>query len=139
MPDLKKLLEPLDDEQMPDRWASIRRRDIASLPERRRSRMPVFAVAAAVVALLVAAVAGLAPLTGTQRVPGANDQPPAWVVDAAYQAAYNSGDITPDSAEWALLPRSAIPTPVGTAGAGSTEQEYVVVLHGRFTAYWAST
>jgi hypothetical protein len=140
MPDLKKLLEPLDDESLPDRWSSISRREVRPLPEPRRSRVPVFAVAAAVVALLVAAVFGLSPLTqeGDQRQPGSTDQPPDWLVQAAYQAAYGSGDLLPDSAAWALLPRNAIPTPVGTAGAGSTGLEYVIVLEGHFTAYWAS-
>ena len=140
MPDLKKLLEPLDDEQMPDRWASISRREVTPLPEPRRPRLPVFAVAAAVVALLVAAVSGLLPLANVaeQRQPGASDEPPAWLAEAAYKAAYLNGDMIPDSAQWALLPRNAIPTPVGTGGAGSTEQEYVIVLTGHFTAYMAS-
>ena len=33
---------------------------------------------------------------------------------------------------------NAIPTPVGTGGAGSKQMEYVIVLHGSFTAYGAS-
>jgi len=140
MPDLKQLLEPLDEVEMPDRWDAIRRRPVATSPEPRRSRVPAYAVSAAVAALIVTVVAGLLPLgkTPIERQPGAADQPPAWLAQAAYQAAYVNGDMLPERAEWALLPRNAIPTPVGAGGAGSTEMEYVIVLHGAFTAYASS-
>ena len=140
MPDLKHLLDPLEHDEMPDRWDSIRRRPVTPLPERHRSRLPVFAVVLAVVALTVSLVGGLLPLADETGGGGPNGgtAPPAWLAEAAYRAAYGAGDMLPDQAEWALLPRSAIPTPVGTAGAGDSTQEYVIVLRGHFTAYGAS-
>jgi hypothetical protein len=124
---------------MPDDWERITRREVTPSPVRSPSRLPVFAVVAASLALVVAVVAGLLPLARQADVPSGADEPPGWLVDAAYRAAYGNGDMLPDGAEWALLPRSAIPTPVGPAGAGSDERDYVVVLHGSFTGYGLSS
>src|SRR5262245_26107989 len=139
MPDLKQLLEPLEGDDMPDRWGSVRSRPIRPMAEPHRARLPVFAVVVAVLALAVSLVGGLLPLANTTTVGGPNGEaPPEWLAEAAYRAAYGAGDMLPDSAEWALLPGSAMPTPVGVDGAHDATEEYVVVLHGRFTAYNAS-
>jgi len=142
MPDLKDLLRPLDDEPMPDRWDRIRRRPIEPIEDPRRSRRIVpLATATAVSLLVVAVIAALGPLRGSghQTVGGTGtDQPPSWLVDAAYREAYGMGDMIPDSARWTLLPRSAIPTPVGPDGAGDPTENYVVVLHGNFVGYTLS-
>jgi thiol-disulfide isomerase/thioredoxin len=65
MRDLKDLLAPLADEEMPDRWDEVRRREPSKLPERRRGpRIATYAVSFAAAALVVVIVAGLEPLGG---------------------------------------------------------------------------
>jgi hypothetical protein len=142
MPDLKDLLRPLDDEPMPDRWERIRSRPVEPLedPSRRRRALAIVTAGAAAF-LVVAVIAALGPLGGGSPVTGGEpgtEQPPAWLVDAAYREAYGNGDLIPDSARWTLLPRSAIPTPVGPIGAGDPTEDYVVVLHGNFVGYTLS-
>jgi hypothetical protein len=139
MTDLKDLLQPLDDEPMPDGWDRIRRRPVEPLEDPRRPRRALALATAAIAGLLVIAIiAALGPLRGGRAgpvgQPGA-DQPPAWLVHAAYRTAYENGDLLPDSAQWTLLPRSAIPTPVGLAGAGDPTENYVIVLRGNFIGY----
>jgi len=56
MRDLKDLLEPLGDRPMPDRWDSIQRRPVQSLPEPHRSRLAPGIAAAAVAILAIAAI-----------------------------------------------------------------------------------
>jgi hypothetical protein len=140
MRDLKELLGPLADQEMPDRWDAIQRREPSKAPEpRRRSRIPVYAVSVAAAVLVLLIVARLAPLGGgggTAREPVAA-QPPQWLVQLAYEQAYQNGDLTPTSSEWVLSDADAIAPAVGLQSGDPSVEEYLVLLHGQFTAYMA--
>jgi hypothetical protein len=75
MRDLKDLLEPLGDRPMPDRWDSIQRRPVQSLPEPHRSRLAPGIAAAAVAILAIAAIVWLSPLGGTGTEPESSTSP----------------------------------------------------------------
>src|SRR6476646_4287258 len=140
MRDLKDLLEPLGDRPMPDRWDSIQHRPVGQLPEAHRSRLGAGMAAAAIAILAIAVIAWLSPLGGTGEQPGASTggAPPSWLVDQAYQAAYQNGDIAPDQAEWVLTDANTIAPAVGLQSGDPNVQEYLIVLHGTFTGYDAS-
>lgn len=142
MPDLKDLLRPLADREMPDRWDRIQRLPAEPMQEPRRSRAGAMVVGGLVAAVTLAAVAVLSPLgTGPGPSPrGSQMQPPAWLVDEAYRMAYTNGDITPTSAEWILSDANTIAPavdPQAGNAAVSEYSEYLVVLRGDFTAYMA--
>src|SRR6476646_614787 len=136
MRDLKDLLEPLGDRPMPDRWDSIQHRPVGQLPEAHRSRLGAGMAAAAIAILAIAVIAWLSPLGGTGEQPGASTggAPPSWLVDQAYQVAYQNGDIAPDQAEWVLTDANTIAPAVGLQSGDPNVQEYLIVLHGHFTA-----
>jgi WD40 repeat protein len=140
MRDLKDLLEPLSRVEMPDRWSDVRQRMPHRLPpEPPRSRIAVFAVAAAALALVVAIVIAIDPL-GSDEKPqpgGPSGGPPAWLVDQAYGVAYANGDITPSASEWLLADAATIAPAVGLDHGDPNRDEFLVVLHGDFTAYGA--
>jgi len=142
MRDLKDLLEPLRDRPMPDRWDSIQHRAVGPMPEEpHRSRLGAGIAAGVVVILVIAVIAWLSPLGGTGEQPGASTggPPPSWLVDKAFQVAYANGDVVPDRAEWALTDANTIAPAVGLQSGDPNVQEYVVVLHGHFTAWEAPT
>ena len=140
MRDLKDLLEPLSRTEMPDRWNEVRERLPHRLPpEPPRSRFGVYAVAVGALALVVAIVIAIDPL-GSDEKPqpgGPSGGPPTWLVDQAYGMAYANGDITPSSSQWILADAATIAPAVGLDHGGLNLQEYLVVLHGDFTAYAA--
>jgi hypothetical protein len=141
MRDLKDLLKPLGDRPMPDRWDPIQHRQVGPMPEEpHRSRLGAGIAAAAIAILAIAVIAWLSPLGGTGEQAGeqAGGPPPSWLVDQAYQLAYNNGDITPDSAEWVLTDANTIAPAVGLQSGDPNVQEYLVVLRGNFTGYGAS-
>jgi hypothetical protein len=141
MRDLKDLLGPLADDDMPDRWDAIRRRHVEPMPEPRRSRVGAFAALGAVAVLAIAVVAWLAPLGGTApevHKATAPDQPPAWLIEGSYQFAYANGDLAPDSAEWVLADSDTIAPAIGLQSGDPNVDRYLVVIHGDFTAYGAS-
>jgi hypothetical protein len=141
MRDLKDLLEPLGDRPMPDRWESIQHRRVGPMPdEPHRSRLGAGIAAGVVIILVIAVIAWLSPLGGTGEQPGATvGGPPSWLVDQAYQVAYTNGDVVPDRAEWVLTDANAIAPAVGLQRGDPNVQEYLVVLHGHFTAWDAPT
>src|SRR6478736_6070755 len=137
MRDLKDLLKPLGERPMPDRWDSIQHRQVGPIPEEpHRSRLGAGIAAAAIAILAIAVIAWLSPLgdTGDQAGEQAGGPPPSWLVDQAYQLAYTHGDITPDSAEWVLTDANTIAPAVGLQSGDPNVQEYLIVLHGHFTA-----
>ena len=140
MRDLKDLLKPLGERPMPDRWDSIQHRPVGPLPEPHRSRVGAGIAAAAIAILAIAVIAWLSPLGGTGEQPGGatGGPPPSWLVDQAYQLAYQNGDIVPDQAEWVLTDANTIAPAVGLQSGDPNVQEYLVVLHGTFTGYGAS-
>jgi hypothetical protein len=82
-------------------------------------------------------VASVAPTyTGSTPAVSTDAQPPAWVVVEALRMAASNQDANPTSAEWVLKDTAAIAPAVGlTPDQGSTNDvEYLVVLHGSFTA-----
>jgi hypothetical protein len=139
MSDLKGLLEPLNTSEMPDRWDAIRRRHVEPMPEPHRSRVGAYVTAGSVALLAVGVVAWLSPLGSepTPRTPGGEVQPPAWLVQQAYEMAYGNGDLIPDSASWVLSDANTIAPAVGLQSGDPALQEYLVVMHGDFTAYGA--
>jgi hypothetical protein len=139
MRDVKDLLEPLSRREMPDRWEAIQRRHVDPLPDPRRSRVGAYVMAAVVSLLAVAVIAWLAPLGTDDPLPRSwgESQPPWWLVQKAYELAYENGDLTPESADWILADEETIASATGQQGDGSNEPLYVVVLHGDFTAYGA--
>jgi hypothetical protein len=141
MRDLKDLLDPLTEREMPDRWDEIERRQVRRLDEPGLgSRVPAYAISFAVIVVVGLVVARLLPLgDSSEPTPGvAGDAPPSWLVDTAYRLAYSNGDLTPTSAEWVQTTADAIAPAVGLASGAPTVPEYLVVLHGDFTAYMAS-
>jgi|1185.fasta_scaffold00039_10 hypothetical protein len=136
MRDLKDLLEPLGDRPMPDRWDSIQRRPVRPLPEPHRSRLGAGVAAGIVAILAIAVIVWLSPLGGTGEQPAATPggPPPSWLVDQAYQLAYENGDVVPDRTEWVLTDANTIAPAVGLQSGDPNVQEYLVVLHGHFTA-----
>lgn len=139
MRDLKDLLEPLTDREMPDRWDAIGRRRVEPLPEPARSRVSAYLMSGAVALLAIAVIAWLAPLGGGgPEVASDAPQPPAWLVEGAYRFAYGNGDLAPDSAEWVLADADAVAPAVGLQSGDPGVDRYLVVLHGDFTAYGAS-
>lgn len=142
MRDLKDLLEPLGERPMPDRWDAIQHRAVGPMPEEpHRSRFGAGIAAGVVVLLVIAVIAWLSPLGGTGEQPGATTggAPPSWLVDQAYQLAYNNGDVVPDQAQWVLTDANTIAPAVGLQSGDPNVQEYLVVLHGHFTGFDAST
>ncbi len=137
MRDLKDLLEPLGDRPMPDRWEAIQHRPVHPMPEPHRSRLGAGIAAAAVAILAIAVIVWLSPLGGPRDEPAApaGSPPPAWLLDQAYQIAYQNGDITPDRAEWVLTDANTIAPAVGLQSGDPNVQEYLLVLHGHFTAW----
>jgi hypothetical protein len=136
MRDLKQLLEPLEERPMPERWDEIRRRRVDPMPEPHRSRVGAYVTAGAVALLSVAVIAWISPLGGGNTLPGSADaQPPAWLVDNAYELAYSNGDLIPDDASWVLSDANTVASAVGLQSGDPTAERYLVVLHGRFTAY----
>jgi hypothetical protein len=107
--------------------------------EPHRSRLGAGIAAAAIAILAIAVIAWLSPLGGPGEQAGeqAGGPPPSWLVDQAYQLAYNNGDITPDSAEWVLTDANTIAPAVGLQSGDPNVQEYLVVLQGNFTGYEA--
>jgi hypothetical protein len=137
MPDLKQLLRPLADREMPDRWDRIQRRPVEPIVEPHRSRTGAMVVAGLAATVTLVVVAALSPL-GTGPGPGSRTsetQPPAWLVDRAYQMAYANGDITPDSASWIRSDADTIATAVGLQSGDPSVQRFLVVLRGHFTAF----
>lgn len=134
MPDLKELLQPLRERQMPDRWDAIRQRPVSPIGDPRPSRVPAYVAAAGVMSLAIAIVAWLSPLGDDGTMPGASTGPPAWLVDQGYDLAYMSGDITPEGAWWSTSDVTAItpsvPEPTSTP-------PYLIVLEGHFVPDWA--
>ncbi len=99
----------------------------------------MYAVSLGVTVLIILLVLRLNPLGGGAESSGSQQQqPPDWLVRVAYQKAYQSGDIAPTSAEWVRSNASVIAPAVGLRTGDSNVQEYLVVLHGHFTAYAAS-
>jgi len=139
MPDLKELLRPLADNEMPDRWDRIQRRPVEAMEESRPSRAGVMIGAGLVALVTLAVIALLSPLSiGPGPEPPASEpQPPAWLVDQAYRTAYANGDITPDSASWLLSDADTIAEAVEHQSADPSLQEYLVVLEGQFTGFSA--
>jgi hypothetical protein len=137
MPDLKELLRSLSQEQMPDMWDRIQRRPVEPMEEPRPSRAGAVAVAGLVALLTIGVVAILLPLgEGSKPAPGvAATQPPAWLVDAAYQTAYANGDITPDLSRWVLSDAATIAPALGLASGDPSLSEYLVELTGDFTLF----
>lgn len=125
---------------MPDRWDSIQHRPIEPMPEPRRSRLGAGIAAGVVAVLAIAVIAWLSPLGGSGEQPAATagGPPPSWLVDQAYQLAYENGDIVPDRAEWVLTDANTIAPAVGLQSGDPNVQEYLVVLNGHFTGYRAS-
>jgi hypothetical protein len=118
-------------------WARIEQGPHPEPPPRMSTRLLV-----ALVAFSVFAAGGslawlaLRPTTRPTTSAGGTE-PPAWLVDQAYQMAYQSGDITPTSGEWVLSDADTIAPAVGLEHGDPALQEYLVVLHGDFTAYSA--
>jgi hypothetical protein len=141
MRDLKDLLEPLGDRPMPDRWDAIQHRPVHPMPEPHRSRLGAGIAAAAVAILAIAVIVWLSPLGGPHEESAASPggPPPTWLVDQAYQLAYQNGDLTPDRAEWVLTDANTIAPAVGLQSGDPNVQEYLLVLHGHFTAWDAPT
>jgi hypothetical protein len=139
MADLKELLGPLSDREMPDRWDRIQRRSVEPIEDPRRSSAAAMLVASAFAVVTLAVVVVLSPLgTGSGPEPrGPETQPPAWLVDKAYETAYKNGDITPDSASWVLSDANTIAPAIGLESGDPSVQQYLVVLHGHFTAFMA--
>jgi hypothetical protein len=137
MRDLKDLLEPLGDRPMPDRWDAIQHRPVHPMPEPHRSRLGAGITAGAVAILAIAVIVWLSPLGGPHEEPAApaGSPPPSWLVDQAYQLAYQNGDLTPDRAEWVLTDANTIAPAVGLQSGDPHVQEYLLVLHGHFTAW----
>jgi hypothetical protein len=140
MRDLKDVLEPLGRLHPIDRWSELSERPSRRPPpEPPRPRTGVYALAVGALALLVAIAIVLAPLGGRrEKEPaGAGEAPPAWLVERAYGFAYASGDITPTTAEWTFAGMDVIGPAVGVEDGDPTVREYLVLLHGDFTGYWA--
>jgi hypothetical protein len=138
MRNLKDVLGPLETLEPAGRWRDVVEREPRLVPEPRRSRVTVYAFAGAALALIVAISMVMSPLGGGRRKPADEaDTPPGWVVDQAYRFAYASGDITPASAEWVLAGMDEIGPAVGLDHGDPNVREYLVVLHGSFTGYWA--
>jgi hypothetical protein len=118
-------------------WARIEEGPHPEPPPRIARRILValvaFAVFAAGGSLAWLALRPTAPST----ISSAGTEPPAWLVDQAYRMAYGSGDITPTSAQWVLSDADTIAPAVGLEHGDPGMQEYLVVLHGDFTAYSA--
>ncbi|MDP9224327.1 MAG: hypothetical protein M3P18_10800 [Actinomycetota bacterium] len=136
MRDLKELLQPLEDQEMPDRWSEIGRASPRPLPEPHRSRIGTFVLLVAVLAVVGLILATLKPLGRNEQTPGNASEPPTWLVDLAYRISYQSGDITPTSAQWVLSDARAV-GPTGSS-ADPKVREYLVVLHGHFVENEAS-
>ncbi len=118
-------------------WAKIEEGPHPEPPPRIGRRILVALVAFAVFAAGGSlAWLALRPTTSSTMSP-AGTEPPAWLVDQAYRMAYGSGDITPTSAEWVLADADTIAPAVGLEHGDPGMQEYLVVLHGDFTAYSA--
>ncbi|MDP9223438.1 MAG: hypothetical protein M3P18_06205, partial [Actinomycetota bacterium] len=75
MPSLKELLEPLGDQEMPDRWEDIGRRSPQPPLEPRRGRAGAYVLSFAIVALIVVVVATLTPLGGKDHTSGRPNLP----------------------------------------------------------------
>ncbi|MGE5459112.1 MAG: hypothetical protein ACM3WR_00650, partial [Solirubrobacterales bacterium] len=140
MRDLKDLLGPLEDREMPDRWDRIRHRPARPMAEPRRSRIAAIVVGGIVAAVALGVVAVLSPLGGGSgpAAPGPPEAgPPAWLVDRAYRMAYGNGDLTPEGAAWVLSDADTIAPAVGLEHGDPALREYLVVLQGDFTAFGA--
>lgn len=139
MPDLKDALKPLDSLRPIDRWADVLERQPRRVPEPPRSRAGVYLLGVGALALVIAVAVALIPLgdAGHRVGDDAAATPPSWLVDKAYEFAYASGDISPSSAEWTVGGLDEVGPAVGVDHGDPSVREYLVVLTGGFTGYWA--
>jgi hypothetical protein len=138
MRDLKDVLRPLETLEPSARWLDVLEREPRVVPEPRPSRAAVYVFAGGALAIVVVIAMAMSPLGQGHGTPADEaDSPPVWLVDQAYRFAYASGDITPTSAEWVLAGMDEIAPAVGLDHGDPQVQEYLVVLHGSFTGYWA--
>jgi hypothetical protein len=82
-------------------------------------------------------VASIVPIdTGSTPGVSTDAQPPVWVAVEALRMAASNQDPNPTSAEWAMKGTATIAPAVGLTPdqGGTNDVEYLVVLHGSFTA-----
>ena len=94
------------------------------------------AAADGIVASILPTASGTPPPTTATPDPPMLEQPPGWVIEQAIKMAIRNKDPNPTSAYWLLADPATIAPVVGLSPDQSSGpgQEYLVVLHGSFTA-----
>jgi heat shock protein HslJ len=133
----------LDDVNVPDVWGMARVRDPQppqEPPPRPIGKMATIVLASAIAVTSISFVVSTLGREEVQREGvSARSEPPTWVAEEARRIASANGDPDPTSAEWVLTDGRTAGTAVGLSDGDSSIRRYVVMLHGEFIAYMAST